>query len=235
MPDSQIIALGGGGFSMEETPLLDDYILQICGKANPRICFVPTASGDADRYIVRFYRRFAPLGCHATDLQLVQRQIVDLKDFACSQDIIYVGGGNTANMLAIWRTHGFDQALRAALSSGTLLTGLSAGSICWFQYGVTDSFGSELQAIDCLGLLQGSHCPHYDGEAERRAAYHRLIEEGLPGGYAADDGVGLHFINGALQHVVSSQPGAKGYKVELKGKAVVETVLDTQFLEAMAS
>lgn len=230
MVDKQIIALGGGGFSMEDTPLLDDYILRACKKENPSICFVPTACGDTDSYIVQFYRRFVSTNCQVTDLKLFRRQVTDLEDFACSQDIIYVGGGNTANMLAVWRTHGFDKALKAALSTGTILTGLSAGSICWFEQGVTDSFGTELQSMDCLGFLPGSNCPHYDGEVARRPAYHRMLEAGMRGGYAADDGVGLHFINGSLQHVVSSQPQAKGYKVELQGGTVFEIALDTQFL-----
>ena len=215
---------------MEDTPLLDDYILRTCKKENPRICFVPTASGDAESYVVKFYRRFASTNCYLADLQLFQRQVVDLEDFACSQDIIYVGGGNTANMLAVWRVHGFDKALEVALSSGTVLTGLSAGSICWFEQGITDSFGSELKPIDCLGFLPGSHCPHYDGEEERRPAYHQMIKAGIIGGYAADDGVGLHFINGKLQRVISSRPEAIGYKVELQDDKVVEIPLKTQFL-----
>ena len=127
MVDQQIIALGGGGFSTEESPLLDDYILSACQKDNPRICFVPTASADSDTYIVRFYRRFAPTNCRATDLQLFKRQVSDLEDFTCSQDVIYVSGGNTVNMLAVWRAHEFDKALKAALSSGTILAGISAG------------------------------------------------------------------------------------------------------------
>lgn len=133
-------------------------------------------------------------------------------------------------MLAVWRAHGFDRALKAALSSGTLLAGISAGSICWFEQGVTDSFGPELQQMDCLGFLSGSNCPHYDGEVARRSSYHRLIKSGMVGGYAADDGVGLHFVNGRLRHVVSSRPEAKGYKVELSGNIVTETSLDTHFL-----
>jgi peptidase E len=203
-------------------------------KDNPRICFVPTASADSDTYIVRFYRRFAPANCRATDLPLFKRQVADLEDFACSQDVIYVSGGNTVNMLAVWRAHGFDKALKAALSSGTILAGISAGSICWFEQGVTDSFGPELQPMDCLGFLSGSNCPHYDSEAKRRPAYHRLVASGMPGGYAADDGVALHFINGCLRHVVSSRPEAKGYKVELNGRTVTETALATQFLGQMA-
>jgi dipeptidase E len=230
MTTQQIIALGGGGFSMESTPFLDDYVINSSGKDNPRICFVPTACGDADSYIVRFYRRFAASSCIATDLQLVKRQVADLEDYACSQDIIYVGGGNTANMLAIWKTHGFDKALLSALKAGTILTGLSAGSICWFEQGVTDSFGARLQPLDCLGFLAGSNCPHYDGEEERRPVYHELIKNGLKSGYAADDGVGLHFVDGKLEKVISSRPNAKGYKVEMSGSDVVENTLSTFYL-----
>jgi dipeptidase E len=229
MINKQIIALGGGGFSMESTPLLDDYILRISGKDKPRICFIPTACGDADSYVIKFYRRFSPIGCQATDLQLFRRQVVDLEDYACSQDIIYVGGGNTANMLAVWREHDFDKALNAALLSGTILTGLSAGSICWFQHGITDSFG-ELKPLDGLGFLPGSNCPHYDGEFERRPAYHKAISDGMPGGYAADDGVALHFINGNLHNAVSSRLDAKGYKIERRGSNVDEFPILTQFL-----
>lgn len=230
MIDKQIIALGGGGFSMEKPPFLDNYILRASGKEKPRICFVPTACGDADSYIVRFYRRFASIGCQATDLQLFRREIGDLEDYACSQDIIYVGGGNTANMLAIWREHGFDKALYAALSSGTILTGLSAGSICWFQHGITDSFGLDFKPLDCLGFLPGSNCPHYDGEPERRPAYHQAVINGMPGGYATEDGVALHFINGELHNIVSSRPEAKCYKIEVVGNKVQETALLPNFL-----
>ncbi len=232
--DEQIIALGGGGFSMEDSPLLDDYILHACAKPNPKICFVPTASGDADGYVAQFYRRFAPADCRATDLQLFRRQVDDLEAFACAQDIIYIGGGNTVNMLAIWRSHGFDQALRAALTSGTLLTGLSAGSICWFEQGITDSFGSTLQAMEGLGFLPGSHCPHYDGEAARRPAYHRMVKSGMLGGWAADDGVGLHFVNGSLHQVVSSRRDAKAYRVDSQDGEVREVPLAPRFLRDVA-
>ena len=146
MADEQIIALGGGGFLMEDPPLLDDYILRACKKDHPRICFVPTATGDYEGFSLCFYRRFALSNCRPTDLQLFKRQISDLEDFVCSQDIVYVGGGNTANMLAVWRVHGFDKALKAALSEGVVLTGISAGSICWFEQGVTDSYGAAIAA-----------------------------------------------------------------------------------------
>ena len=129
-------------------------------------------------------------------------------------------------MLAVWRLHGFDRALRTALSTGTVLAGLSAGSICWFQSGVTDSFGTELKAMSCLGFLEGSNCPHYDGEEQRRPSYHRLVQAGMAGGYAADDGVGLHFVDGQLHKVVSSRHDAKAYRVELSGGKVSERPLD---------
>jgi peptidase E len=234
MTDTTIIALGGGGFSMESSPLLDDYILRASGKARPRICFVPTASGDSDNYVLRFYRRFAAADCVATDLQLMRRTVVDLDAFAAAQDIIYVGGGNTANMLAIWRAHGFDRAVRRAWSAGTVLAGISAGSICWFEHGITDSFGPGLRPLPCLGFLTGSNCPHYDGEAERRPAYQGAVRDGLVAGYAADDGAALHFRNGSLREVVSSRPGAKGYRVESTAGVVVETALATRFLGGVA-
>ena len=227
MTSKQILAIGGGGFSMEKSPVLDEYILKTSGKECPKICFVGTASGDREGYALRFYRRFGRANCQPTDLKLFEREIKDLEAFACSQDIIYVGGGNTANMLAVWRVHGFDRALEKALSSGTVLAGLSAGSICWFESGVTDSFGQELQEINnCLGFLKGSHCPHYDSEEQRRSSYQRLVQMGMVGGYAADDGVGLHFINGHLHKIVSSRPHAKAYRVEVSDEKVVETLID---------
>ena len=205
MSKKQIVALGGGGFSMEETPVLDDYILSLTGKVNPSICFVPTASGDNENYVVRFYRRFNGSTCRPTHLDLFRRDDRDLVEFAKSQDVIYVGGGNTANMLVIWRLHQFDNALRLALGAGTILAGLSAGSICWFEVGVTDSFGPNLDPLDCLGFLPGSNCPHYDGETARRPAYHRLILNGMSAGIAADDGVALHYVDGQLDRVMSSR------------------------------
>src|SRR5690348_12899493 len=131
----QIVALGGGGFSMETSPALDDYILSLARRHTPRICFIATASGDNENYIVRFYRRFAAAACKPSHLELFRRSVDDLAAFAREQDIVYVGGGNTANLLAIWRLHGFDQALYSAYQNGTVLAGISAGSLCWFEAG----------------------------------------------------------------------------------------------------
>ena len=230
MATQQIIALGGGGFSMESSPVLDDYILAAAGKPHPRICFVATASGDAEGYLLRFYRRFTSADCTPTELSLFRRSVADLEAFACAQDVIYVGGGNTANMLAVWRAHSFDRALRRAYSAGVVLAGLSAGSICWFESGITDSYGLTLQGTEALGFLPGSHCPHYDSEAACRPTYQRLIREGLAPGIAADDGVGLHYVAGKLHRVVASRPEARAYRVFLSSGEVVEEAIVPELL-----
>ena len=225
----QVIALGGGGFSMEpENPVLDRYILQQSKKENPKVCFIGTASGDAEGYIERFYNFFRLEKCEPSHLSLFKPHTRDIKEFLMSQDIIYVGGGSTKNLMVLWREWELDVILRQAYDKGTILAGLSAGSLCWFEEGITDSYGSELEPISCLGILRGSHCPHYDGEENnRRPAYQQFIQAGTIGsGFAADDGVGLHFIDEELHRVVSSRPNAQGYRVD-KDK---ETKLPTIYL-----
>jgi peptidase E len=202
------------------------------------VCFVPTASGDAANYIVRFYRAFAGRDCVATDLMLfgapsLPRQPAesrDLPDYVAAQDVIYVGGGNTANALALWRVHGLDRALRAAWEAGTVLCGVSAGMICWFVASVTDSFGSLAPLHDGLGFLPYSACPHYDDDPARRPRYHALVADGFPSGYAADTGAALYFEDDVLADVVSSRPHAAGYRVDLHDSAVVEQRLPTRYL-----
>lgn len=227
----QIIALGGGGFSMEpDNPLLDLYILKQAGKAKPKICFLPTASGDADNYIARFYDFFNQQNCHPSHLSLFEPPTRDLESFILEKDIIYVGGGNTKNLLALWREWGLDHILRKAWDQGVILAGVSAGSICWFEQGVTDSFGDGLEPIECLGFLKGSNCPHYDGAADRRPAYHQLIETGkIQAGVATDDGVALHYKELQISKVVSSRSNAKAYSLALD-KKLIETVIPTEFL-----
>lgn len=211
-----IVAMGGGGFSMEPgNPLLDDYILSLTGKREPRVCFVATASGDSREYIARFYGAFTPRACRPSHLTFFERTVQDLRAFILPQDVVYVGGGSTANMLAVWRLHGLDAVLRDAWQRGTVLCGLSAGSICWYEAGLTDSFGGLDPFRDGLGLLPGSHCPHYDGESKRQAVYEALIAKGaLPDGIAADDGVGLRYAGTELAEAVSSRPGARAWRVE---------------------
>jgi peptidase E len=230
--NAHIVALGGGGFAMEpENPLLDDYILSLARTPRPRVCFLPTASADSDNFCLRFYQAFSGRNCVPTHLTLFKRETQDLRAFLLAQDVLYVGGGNTANMLAIWRVHGVDQILADARQQGIVLCGISAGSLCWFECGVTDSFGPLAALHDGLRFLPGSNCPHYDGEAERRPTYHRLVADGtLLAGYAAEDGCALHFIGDRLARIVTSRPTAAAYRVERKDGNAVETRLAVEYL-----
>ncbi len=217
-----------------ENLLLDRFVLSIARSSPPRVCFVPTASGDAEGYVARFYRGFASLDCRPTDLQLFDRTIGDLESFVLEQDVIYVGGGNTASMLAVWRAHGLDRILRRAWEEGVVMCGLSAGMNCWFAESVTDSFDRATLAPlhDGLSLLGGSACPHYDGEEQRRPTFRRLVADGeLGDGWAADDGAGLVFAGQELMEVVSSRPDACGYRVErTAGGGVSELALPVRYL-----
>ncbi len=231
MGERHIVAMGGGGFS-DDDPLIDDYILSLTGKERPRVCFVPTASGDAAAYVERFYAAFTRRPCEPSHLSLFQLPYPAIGDILRSHDVIYVGGGSTANMLAIWRLHGLDETLRQAWDRGVVLAGISAGALCWFEAGVTDSLSPELVPWrDGLGLLPGSFCPHYETEPDRRPAYHRFARERrLPPGYAADDLVALHFEGTELAEVVSAREGAAAYRVEADGEAVSETRIEPRVL-----
>jgi dipeptidase E len=216
-----------------DNPLLDDYVLDLVSDPEPRVCFLPTASGDAEEYVSRFYDAFGGGRARPVHLSLFARTVEDVRALLLAQDVIYVGGGNTANMLAVWRLHGVDAALRAAWQAGVVLCGLSAGALCFFREGVTDSFGPRLRALkDGLGLLPASHCPHYDGEPERRPAYRRLVASGeLSAGLAADDGVGLHYRGAALVEVISSRPHARAWRVErTEAGAARETAIVPRYL-----
>ncbi|CAA9586036.1 MAG: Peptidase E [uncultured Thermomicrobiales bacterium] len=231
----QIVAMGGGGFSMEpENPLLDRYVLGLVDRPRPKVCFLPTASGDAADYVDRFHAAFAGLPCEPSHLSLFSPPTPDLRSLLLAQDVVYVGGGNTRNMLLLWREWGIDAVLREMWTDGAVLAGLSAGSICWFEAGVTDSvIPGGLAALPCLGFLPGSNCPHYDGEAERRPAYHRLLAAGEIGdGYAADDGVALHYVGDRLMRIVGSRSGARAYRVERRDGKVVESELVPDYLGA---
>jgi dipeptidase E len=229
--ERHIVAMGGGGFS-DDDPLIDDYILSLTGKERPRVCFVPTASGDAAAYIERFYAAFTRRSCEPSHLSLFQMPYPAIGEILGSHDVVYVGGGSTANMMAVWRIHGLDETLRRAWQRGVVLAGISAGGLCWFESGVTDSLSPELVPWrDGLGVLPGSFCPHYATEADRRPAYHRFVRERrLPPGYAADDGVALHFDGTNLAEAVSSRHGAAAYRVQADGDVVSETRIEPRAL-----
>jgi dipeptidase E len=226
----QIICMGGGGFLMEpKNPLLDLYILRQSPKKKPKVCFVGTASGDSLDNIDRFMKSFKKFNCEPSYLSLFKPPKGNLESFILEKDIIYVGGGNTRNLLLLWKEWGLDRIMKKAWERGVVLSGVSAGSICWFEEGVTDSIPGKLTPLKCLGFLEGSNCPHYDGEKERRPSYHRLLSAGkIKNGCAADDGVAIHFIGHSIAHVVSSRPLGRAYKVgREKGKVVEEPIVPT--------
>ena len=221
--ERQIVGLGGACANEEETRRLLAHAIGLAGSSSPRVCVVPTAAGDDSELVLRLYGHF-PDGARLSFLPFFPWPPEDLRGLALAQHVIFVGGGNTANMLAIWRVHGFDRILQEAWEAGVVLTGWSAGMICWFEAGVTDSFGPELSGMrDGLGFLPGSACPHYDGEERLRPVYRELVADGFPAGYAADDGVGLHFVGTELAEVVSARPGAQAYRVGSSGEAALPT------------
>ncbi|MGH7763016.1 MAG: Type 1 glutamine amidotransferase-like domain-containing protein [Candidatus Dormibacteraceae bacterium] len=227
----KIVAIGGGfGFSPPGSGL-DAYILELSGRDRPNVLFLPTPQGDADTNIVGFYERFATRA-EASHLKLFGAPDEAMwRPRLLAQDVILVSGGNTANALAVWRAHGVDRALREAWEGGTVMGGASAGMICWFGCSVTDSFGPRLAPLrDGLGFLPGSACPHYDSEALRRPLYRELVAQGLPGGYAADDGVGLYFEGTGLQEAVTEVDGRAAYRVEMVDGAVRETKIPARLL-----
>ena len=231
MAEQHIIALGGGGFSVGKSLAVDRYVLRQARRARPRVAFVGTASGDAESYVTRFMDAFAGLYCEPTHLPLFGRT-PELRDFVLEQDVIYVGGGNTRSMLAVWSEWGLPELLREAWQAGSVLAGISAGAICWFGQGVTDSGADALDAIDGLGFLPGSCCPHYDGEADRRPGYRAMLESGkIAPGLAIDDEAALHFVGDDLLQVVCTETGSTAYRLELEGGTVRETALPAKLLE----
>jgi dipeptidase E len=217
MPEPQILAMGG----YPDDALLDHALGLARGD---RILYVPTASREDAVSTLLWYERLRGRAT-LTHLHFFPWPPAGLRELALAHDGILVAGGNTANALAIWRVHGFDEILREAWRQGVLLTGSSAGMICWFEHGVTDSFGPELAPLDCLGFLPGSACPHYDGEERRRPVYTQLVADGFPAGVAADDDVGMHYVGTELREVVTSREGATAYRVTREGEEKLEARL----------
>jgi dipeptidase E len=212
-----VVAIGGGTFwdDGSQDPRLDAFILSLARRERPRVCFVATASGDAEGYRYRFYRAMARHDCIPADLALFPRIVDDLAAFVAEQDVFWVGGGSTANLLALWRLHGLDALLREAHANGAVLAGVSAGMNCWFEASTTDSFGLTPAPLrDGLGLVPGSACPHYDAEPQRRPLYRSLVDEGFPPGYAVDNDVALVFREAELVEAMTVRAGAGAYRVE---------------------
>jgi dipeptidase E len=229
---THIIALGGGGFSCGTELALDRYILAQAGVETPRIGFVPTASGEDPAYIAKFYERFSALNCTPGHLRFFDRT-PDLSAWVMVQDIIFVGGGNTKSMLAVWREWDFCDILHQAMRRGVVLAGISAGAICWFEFGVTDSHAGKLSAIPGLGFLSGSCCPHYSDDLARRPAFEHMLYQGeLSGGIAIDDGVAVHFVDGQASRIVQGKAGVSAYRVQVSADSVLTTVIpDVEILQ----
>jgi peptidase E len=230
----RIVAVGGGGFGTAPESRLNTYILGLARRDRPRVCFVPTAGGDNLMSVALFYRVCAGLDCEPSDLPLFNRTGEDPREKLLAADVIWVGGGNTANLLAIWRSHGVDEAMREAWEEGIVLSGSSAGMICWFEASITDSFGPQLDPFsDGLGLLPGSACPHYDGEDRRRPVYREAVAAGFPAGHAADDHAALRFDGTELAECVAAREGATAWRVEPDGSGgALERALPTRLLTA---
>jgi peptidase E len=215
-----------------DNPALDEYVLLLAPAREPRICLLPTASGDSEEQIRRFHATFGDHLCEPTHASLFRRRddTVPLREHLLAQDVIYVGGGSMINLLALWRAHGLDVILREAWQAGIVLAGLSAGSMCWFECGVTTSLGPPLPTPG-LRFLPGSNSVHYDGEPARRPVYLAAVAAGeIAGGWGVDDGVGLLFRGTRLTEVVSSRPLARAYRVRGVGGEAIEEAVEPRLL-----
>jgi dipeptidase E len=221
--EQQIVAIGGGRLC----PELCAYLVGLTGRERPRVLYIGTAAAEDPAAALLVYDRFAGLA-EVSRLEFFPWPPDNLSSVVLESDVVFVGGGNSANMLAIWRVHGVDALLRQALDGGVVLAGSSAGGLCWFDSGVTDSFGPQLDQMDYLGFLSGSFCPHWNDEEQRRPRYHELLVQGMAPGYAADAGVGLHFLDGELREVVACEEGLKAYRVELRDGELVETPIEAR-------
>ena len=218
-----IIAIGGGGFGANPGQgIIEKYILKQTKKKNPKICFIPTATGDNEAYKVNYYSTFTNLDCCPSHLDFFKRT-PDLNDLILNQDAIFVGGGNTKSMLAVWREWGLDKILKKAYLNGTLMSGVSAGAICWFQNGITDSWASNLKMMPCLNFIKGTCCPHYDEEPERKPAVKNfLLRNKVKNVYAVDGGAALHIKDEKIFKSVIFKKNKSSYLVDIKKKNINE-------------
>ena len=225
--------MGGGGFTAGVAdPALDELVLRLTGTPRPRLCLLPTAGGDSEHQIRRFYETYGDRLCEPSHISLFRlgRKPVPLREHLLAQDAIYVGGGSMVNLLAIWRAQGLDTILREAWQQGVVLAGLSAGSMCWFEHGITTSTGAPRAAAG-LGFLPGSNSVHHDGEPARRPVFLDAVARGdIPPGWGVDDGVGLLFRGTRVAEAVTSRPGARAYRVHVVEGEVVEEAIEPRVL-----
>ena len=226
---------------MTQDMALDRFVLAQTHKARPRVAYLGQAGGESQEYLLKFYQAMEQLDAHPSHLSLFKPHTADLAGYLQAQDVIYVGGGNTKSMLALWREWGVDEILRMACASGIVLAGVSAGANCWFEQCITDSIPGPLTVLNCLGFLPGSFCPHYDGEAERRPRYRALVAAGEAApGIACDDDAAAHFVDGQLAAIISARAGAQGYRLTRAAHghkddgtgAANEIALETHYLSA---
>jgi peptidase E len=238
-PVRRILTLGGHDFtSRPPDRAVRELLLRLAserGGARPRICILPTASGDTSELIASFYQAFGDRPCEPSDVALFRlgRRPLTLRDHLLSQDLIYVGGGSMVNLLAVWQAHDIAAILSLAWHRGIVLAGQSAGAMCWFEAGITKSSGKPLEAAG-LGLLRGSLCVHYNNEPERRAAYLEAVEDGMPDGYGLDDYAGLLWEGEGTPAAVTARRGARAYRVKKGDEGAVESPLPARFLPAPA-
>ena len=214
MHSKNIVAIGGGGFGRSLGSLkIEKYIISLVNKKRPKICFIPTASGDNDLYKLNFYRAFSKLNCLTSHIDFFSRtENLEMKVF--DQDIIYVGGGNTKSMLAVWRDWKLDEVLKKAYEKGIVMSGVSAGAICWFNKGITDSFAGKLEIIDCLGMVDEIACPHFDEERERKPFVNELIQKDIVKSCICIEGYSaLHIRNNNLYSSISFKEGKKSLRI----------------------
>ena len=220
----QVIAIGGGGFGRtQESNLIEQYILDQTSKTKPKICFIPTATGDLDSYIVNFYSVFTKLKCEPSHISFFKRTM-DLQAHIQKQDAIFVGGGNTKSMLAVWRDWGLDLILKDAYVRGVVMSGVSAGAICWFEAGLTDSWASDLKMMECMNFIPGNCAPHYDEEPERRPATKKFLEnKSIDFMYGIEGGAALHFVDEIPNSTIQFKKNKYAYKVTLDGNKINES------------
>ena len=222
-----IVAIGGGGFGRNPNkPVIEDYILGLTDSKKPTITFFPTASAEDSNYIVNFYTAFSKLNCKAQHISLFKKT-PELKSIIDESDVIYVGGGNTKSMLAVFREWNLDKLIIDAYNKGKILAGVSAGAICWFEKGITDSWSNGLRVLDCMSILDGVCCPHYDGEANRRPSVEKFLKsKEIDSCLCIEDGAALHYENENIKTAISFYNDKNAYLVQCKENQLVENPIN---------